>query len=93
MRGMVAPCHWPLSIGHSWLRDSISSVITPGFQVSAQPPAKRTAGQIEKETEVSYEVSGFRIFHIDLYLLAAGLCMLFVYIILKRDYLFVKTRR
>jgi hypothetical protein len=24
-------------------------------QVSAQPPAKRTAGQIEKETEVSYE--------------------------------------
>jgi hypothetical protein len=26
--------------------------------VSAQPPAKPTAGQIEKETEVSYEVSG-----------------------------------
>jgi hypothetical protein len=24
-------------------------------QGSAQPPAKRTAGQIEKETEVSYE--------------------------------------
>jgi hypothetical protein len=25
------------------------------FQVSAQPPAKKTAGQIEKETEVSYK--------------------------------------
>ena len=25
------------------------------FQVPAQPPAKKTAGQIEKETEVSYE--------------------------------------
>jgi hypothetical protein len=25
------------------------------FQASAQPPAKKTAGQIEKETEVSYK--------------------------------------
>jgi hypothetical protein len=32
--------------------------ISSWFQVSAQPPAKNPAGQIKKETEVSYKVSG-----------------------------------
>ena len=34
--------------------------MTIGVQGSAQPPAKKTAGQIEKETpQVSYKVLGF----------------------------------
>jgi len=36
---------------------SRSLVIYIGFQVLAPPPAKKTAGQIEKETEVSYKCS------------------------------------
>jgi hypothetical protein len=38
--------------------------------VSAQPPAKKTAGQIEKETDVSYDLHGIR-------LRAQGACMRF----------------
>jgi hypothetical protein len=38
--------------------------------VSAQPPAKKTAGLIEKETEVSYDLFGIR-------LRAQGVYMLF----------------
>jgi hypothetical protein len=34
--------------------------LVSGFQISARPPAKKTAGQIEKETEVSYEMSDVR---------------------------------
>ncbi len=37
-------------------------------QVSAQPPAKKTAGQIEKETEVSYDLY-------EIKLRAQGVCM------------------
>ena len=47
------------------------------FQVSAQPPAKKTAGQIKKETRVSYEVSGHRAqgFKQDiLYFLKSAIC-------------------
>jgi hypothetical protein len=40
------------------------------FQVSALPPAKKTAGLIEKETEVSYDLHNIR-------LRAQGLCMRF----------------
>jgi hypothetical protein len=32
-----------------------------GRQMSAQPPAKKTAGQIEKETDVSYDLHGIRL--------------------------------
>jgi hypothetical protein len=38
--------------------------------VSAQPPAKKTAGLIEKETEVSYDLRGIR-------LRAQGVCIRF----------------
>jgi hypothetical protein len=31
------------------------------FQISAQPPAKKTAGLVEKETEVSYDLNGIRL--------------------------------
>jgi len=38
------------------------------FQVSAQPPAQKTAGQIEKETEVSCDLY-------EIKLRAQGVCM------------------
>jgi hypothetical protein len=38
--------------------------------VSAPPPAKKTAGQIEEETDVSYDLHGIR-------LRAQGVCMRF----------------
>jgi hypothetical protein len=41
-----------------------------GVQDSAQPPAKKTAGLIEKETEVSYDLYGIR-------LRAKGVCIRF----------------
>ena len=40
------------------------------FQVSAPPPAKKTAGLIKKETDVSYDLHGIR-------LRAQGVCMRF----------------
>ncbi len=39
-------------------------------QGSAQPPVKKTAGQIENETDVSYDLHGIR-------LRAQGVCMRF----------------
>jgi hypothetical protein len=36
-------------------------LICSWFQVSAQPPAKKTAGQIEEETKVSYDLHGIRL--------------------------------
>jgi hypothetical protein len=42
----------------------------PRFFTSAQPPAKKTAGLIEKETEVSYDLYGIR-------LRAKSVCMRF----------------
>jgi hypothetical protein len=39
-------------------------------QISAQPPAKKTTGLIEKETEVSYDLYGIR-------LRAKAVCMRF----------------
>ena len=47
-------------------------IIYIGFrcQVSAQPPAKKTADLIEKETDVSYDLHGKR-------LRAQGVCMRF----------------
>jgi hypothetical protein len=52
----------------SYLPDSCKVRSGPG--VSAQPPAKKTAGLIEKETEVSYDLYGIR-------LRAQGVCMRF----------------
>jgi hypothetical protein len=45
-----------------------------GCQCSAQPPAKKTAGLVEKETEVSYDLHGIR-------LRAQGVCMQFIRIL------------
>jgi hypothetical protein len=43
--------------------EGLMSIRGSKVQGSAQPPAKRTAGQIEKETEVSYEGSqGSKVF-------------------------------
>ena len=52
----------------SYLPDSCKVRSGPG--VSAHPPAKKTAGLIEKETEVSYDLYGIR-------LRAQGVCMRF----------------
>jgi len=52
----------------TYLPDSIKVRSGPG--ASAQPPVKKTAGLIEKETEVSYDLNGMR-------LRAKAVCMRF----------------
>jgi len=66
----------------SYLPDSCKVRSGPG--VSAQPPAKKTAGLIEKETEVSYDLYGIRLrapavvtTRVGLWLGRQGVCMRF----------------
>ena len=56
---------------YKWIHRSTESHIGGSkIQGSAQPPAKKTAGQIEKETDVSYDLHGIR-------LRAQSVCMRF----------------
>jgi hypothetical protein len=54
----------------SYLPDSYKVRSGPGVSGLVQPPAKKTAGLIEKETQFSYDLNGIR-------LRAKAVCMQF----------------